>query len=132
MEPARAMHLTAAGSTMSVFDAAEAGLIDHLVSAEALIDSAVRIAAAAKARPRTEPICISNARTDETRDALTAVRASLEATGSGRAVAAAVEAGLSGGWQAAIRSERDSLVNLRHTTEARSAIETFFSKSSAR
>lgn len=132
MECSRAMHLTAAGATMSVFDAAEAGLVEHLVAPDALIDTAVRSAAAPKAARRAEPICISNTRSAEARKALVATRAALEATGPGAAVVRAVEAGLDRGWVAAIQSERDSLVSLRHTPEARAAIEAFFAKSSAR
>lgn len=132
MEPSRAIHLTAVGSTLSVFDAAEAGLIDHLVAPDALIDDAVRAAAQPKSTPRSEPICIANARTEEARTALAAIRGSLEGTGAGKAVAEAVDAGLQSGWPAALQSERDSLVALRHTPEAKAAIEAFFAKSSTR
>jgi len=132
MEPSRAIHLTATGSTMSVFDASEAGLVDHIVPPGSLIDEAIKIAATPKPSPRTEPICISNTRTAEASEALAAIRGSLPKTGAAKAVADAVGAGVNSGWQAAIRLERERLVALRHTPEAKSAIETFFTKSSTR
>jgi len=132
MEPSRAIHITATGSTMSVFDASEAGLVEHLYPAATLLDEAVKLAATPKSAPRTEPICISNTRTAETSEALAAIRESLPKTKAAGAVADAVAAGIASGWQAALQKERDLLVSLRHTPEARTAIETFFSKSSAR
>ena len=132
MEPARAIHITATGSTMSVFDASEAGLVEHLVPAAGLIEAAVRFASTPKVSPRTEPICVSNTRSGEAAEALAAIRGSLPKTGAAGAVTDAVAAGLTSGWRAALQQERDSLVSLRHTPEARTAIETFFSKSSAR
>ncbi|MCW5768279.1 MAG: enoyl-CoA hydratase/isomerase family protein [Phycisphaeraceae bacterium] len=61
--------------------------------------------------------------------ALDSIRPDLPDTPSARAVAAAVDTGLSGGWQAALSSEQRSLVHLRHTPEAIKAIDGFFAKS---
>lgn len=61
--------------------------------------------------------------------ALDAVRSELPDTDSARAVARAVDAGLAGTWPAALASEQDSLVRLRHTPAAVQAIDAFFAKS---
>lgn len=62
--------------------------------------------------------------------ALDQVRGDLPETESSHAVTRAIDAGLSGGWQAALDSEQESLVRLRHTPAATQAIDAFFAKSS--
>ena len=58
-------------------------------------------------------------------------RPELPPTDSAGAVAAAVEAGLAQGWEAAISTERRELVRLRHTPAAKQALAAFFAKSKA-
>ncbi len=67
----------------------------------------------------------------KTLEAFDGVKVGLPNTPSARAVARAVEAGLTRGWQAALQVERDELVQLRHTPEATRALDAFFAKSSA-
>jgi enoyl-CoA hydratase/carnithine racemase len=61
--------------------------------------------------------------------ALRTVRDELPQTESAAAVIAAIEAGLSEGWEAALQSERNALVRLRHTPAAQQALTAFFAKS---
>lgn len=60
---------------------------------------------------------------------LDSIRGRLADTEAARAVAEAVEVGLSRGWQAAIACEREHLVRLRHTPRAKEAIAAFFARS---
>jgi len=62
-------------------------------------------------------------------EALEAVRSSVSNTQAGAAVVDAVGVGLEQGWEAACRAEREHLIRLRHTPEAKSAIEAFFARS---
>jgi enoyl-CoA hydratase/carnithine racemase len=64
-------------------------------------------------------------------DGLRDARPDLPPTESAAAVAAAVEAGLSQGWEAALAVERRELVRLRHTPAAQQALAAFFAKSRA-
>lgn len=132
MDPARAIELTATGTTMKVRDAAGAGLIEQLVPADDLLAYATALARTPKASARTEPIAISNTGTNEARAGLDDARTKLPDTQSARAVLACVETGLARGWRAAIQSERDNLVRLRATEEGRGAIEAFFAKTASR
>lgn len=131
MEPGRAMELTATGRTMSVIEANEAGLIQELTpDREALLCRARALAAEPKASARTEPVSITNPdHHASAKAALERVRAKIAGTGPGAAVAACVEAGLSGGWEAALACERASLIRLRNSAEGRAAIRAFFEKS---
>lgn len=61
--------------------------------------------------------------------ALDTVRQSLPDSDAARAVADAVDVGLTQGWEAAIAREREHLVRLRHTPRAKEAIAAFFAKS---
>ena len=132
MDPGRAIELTATGRTMKIREAADAGLIEQIIDPSTLHRHARAIAATPKPNPRSEPIAITNTRTDETRAALEGARASLPDTQSARAVMDCVGAGLEGGWDAALACERDNLVRLRHTDEGRGAIEAFFAKTASR
>ena len=61
--------------------------------------------------------------------ALDSVRHELPNTEAAAAVAAAVEAGLTRGWKAALEVEQRELVRLRHTPPAKAALEAFFARS---
>jgi enoyl-CoA hydratase/carnithine racemase len=60
--------------------------------------------------------------------ALESLRGEITATEPGSAVAMAVDAGVSRGWRACLEVEQRELVRLRHTPEARAAIEAFFAR----
>jgi enoyl-CoA hydratase/carnithine racemase len=134
-DPARALAMTASGQTMMFEDAKEADLFDAVATdASGLLEAAKTWVVA------------QGGRTTAQRDgaplrwigrpgiragvlaALDAAKASLAATGPGRAVALAVDAGLSRGWAAALEVEQRELVRLRSTPEGKAAIEAFFAK----
>jgi enoyl-CoA hydratase/carnithine racemase len=60
--------------------------------------------------------------------ALEQVRDAIVTTGPGKAVALAVDAGLSKGWDAALEVEQRELVRLRSAPEGKAAIAAFFEK----
>jgi enoyl-CoA hydratase/carnithine racemase len=134
-DAAKALTLTATGQTM-MFDEAQAGGLFDAVAPDAstLID-------VAKSWLVNQP-----ARTRDDRDgapfrwigrpgtrarvsaALEQVRDSIVTTGPGKAVALAVDAGLSKGWDAALEVEQRELVRLRSAPEGKAAIAAFFEK----
>jgi enoyl-CoA hydratase/carnithine racemase len=131
MDAARAFEMTATGRTMTVHDAAEAGLIEEFVEPAALLDRAATLAATPKATPRREPVSIAEpAQREAAQQAL--AQASLPDDGPGEAIRACAEAGLRDGWQAALACEREWLVRLRNTDAGRGAIEAFFARTAAR
>ncbi|MCA9281276.1 MAG: enoyl-CoA hydratase/isomerase family protein [Phycisphaerales bacterium] len=134
MDAGRAMEMTASGATMKVSDAARAGLIEEMEpDHEALLCRARALAAVGKPKPRTEPIAITNPEHHaEAKAGLERVRSAIGGTASGASVVACVEAGLSGGWEAALACERASLIRLRNSDEGRGAIEAFFAKSTGK
>lgn len=129
MDAARAIELTARGTTMGANEAAEAGLLERLVPGDELLGVARELASQEKGAPRHEPVAITNTKTDEARAGLASVRSALSDTGAARAVVECVEAGLDAGWDAALACERAALVRLRGTEEGRGAIEAFFARS---
>lgn len=141
VDPAEAIRMTATGRTMVYEDAVAAGLFDEVAPDHAsLLDTARRWVAA-----RAGPGAMGSASKPndwapthwigrmETAagvlDGLDRVRGELPDTGSARAVVRAVDTGLSLGWVAAVGVEREELVRLRHTPEAKSALEAFFARS---
>lgn len=142
MDPARAIAMTAAGASMPVTEAADAGLIESLhdtrdellaaARARAALDKDVRDreqGAAGGVAPRT----IGQAsRRESVRIALSRVRPELPKTGAAKAVAECVDAGLAGGWKAALDAERRHLVRLRSTPEAKAALKAFFERAAGR
>ncbi|MBO6738766.1 MAG: enoyl-CoA hydratase/isomerase family protein [Phycisphaerales bacterium] len=73
--------------------------------------------------------CIQMMNPDEIETALDKAKDDLVSAYHTDAVLDAVQAGLSSGWTAALKCERDHLVRLRNTEPAKEAIEAFFSKS---
>ncbi len=134
-DAAKALTLTATGQTM-MFDEAQAGGLFDAVAPDAstLID-------VAKSWLVNQP-----ARTRDDRDgapfrwigrpgtrarvsaALEQIRDAIVTTGPGKAVALAVDAGLSKGWDAALEVEQRELVRLRSAPEGKAAIAAFFEK----
>lgn len=130
MDPGRAIRMTATGQTFTINDAAEAGLVELMVSPDDLLARAKTLAARPKRVARARPRCIEDAdRREAVAAALAHVTPELPASQAARAVADCVRIGLEKGWLAALDAEREHLVRLRNTPEGRSAIETFFAKS---
>ena len=137
INPAEAINMTASGTPTNFDHAKELGLFDAVAeSADALHDACVDwIAANPKApqrdgapsrwigRSATAPAVLS---------ALDDVTQDLPDHDAARAVAEAVGVGLNKGWEAACRRERELLVHLRSTPDAKAAIDAFFAKSAAK
>jgi 3-hydroxyacyl-CoA dehydrogenase len=134
--PAEAIRRTATGQPMNYDEAVAAGLFDAIApSAEELLGTAKAWLLSARRYGRAE-------RTGEPTkwigrpgraalvlEVLDAMRIDLPQTEAAGAVIAAVDAGLTRGWDAALKTERKELVRLRHTPVAKAAIEAFFAKS---
>jgi enoyl-CoA hydratase/carnithine racemase len=129
IDPAIAMKATATGETWKVTEA-PAGLLD---ATAADLDSARSTAIAWLAsHSRTQPL--RNPRSigpgsDAARRALTEVTPIIATSEAGRAVASAIDSGLSRGFDAGVAAEQGHLVRLRHTPEARAKLEAFLKKS---
>lgn len=139
MEPGEAVRRTAMGKPMTFDEARDAGLFDAVAdSQDTLLDQATRwiatqIEAGAVVRDGAPSRWIG--RRDVAAAVLAAfdtVRSELPATQAAAAVANAVEAGLTRGWQAALDCERQHLVRLRRTPEGAAAIQKFFERSTAK
>ncbi len=134
---ADAIRRTATGQNMMFDEARAAGLFDAVAeSADQLVPRAKAwILSAQRQYSRRDGVparWIGRPNwAAKTLEAFDGVKVGLPTTPSARAVARAVEAGLTRGWQAALQVERDELVQLRHTPEATSALDAFFAKSSA-
>lgn len=134
MEPAEAIRRTASGQTFLFDEARSAGLFDVVApNAEQLIPVAKQWLLQAAARRPERDGAPSRwigrpAHASRVVPAFDQIRPDLERTASGASVAAAIEAGLTQGWEAALNVERRELVRLRHTPEARRALEAFFAK----
>ena len=135
MDPVEAIRRTATGATISFDEAIAYGLFADVADNrdeldDQCLDWLARNPDVGRKRDG-EPLRWTGR--PETRasvlSALDQVRSELPDTPSARAVVAAIDAGLSGGWQAATASEQQSLVKLRHTPEAIKAIDDFFAKS---
>lgn len=138
MDPARAILMTATGQTMSVIEAREAGLISQLLDNPddllplACERAATGLSGSVAGHKNHEARNISMERFSvDARAGLKRAMPDLPATPAAQAVAECVDAGLSGGWKKALECERRNLIRLRHTPEARRAIEAFFAKSKA-
>lgn len=123
---------TCAGKPYILDEAIAAGLFDQVV------DSAADLIPACKAWLKSRPASSTNTR--ELWDghvaaraaavkALDAVRHELPNNDESRACTLALDIGLTQGYIAALASERDSLVKLRHTPRAKDALAAFFAKS---
>jgi len=136
IDPAEGIRRAAVGTPMNFDEAREAGLFDAVAEpASDLLPAAKRwVAERAEAggieRDGAPSRWIGRVGVaSRVAEALETERGNLEPAGPGRAVCEAVDAGLSRGWEAALETERSHLVRLRHTEEAKSAVEAFFAKS---
>ncbi|GJQ30360.1 MAG: hypothetical protein HBSAPP03_22440 [Phycisphaerae bacterium] len=134
IDPAEAIRRTASGKPMMFDEAVAAGLFDAVApDAASLLATAKAWVAGATVRGRERDGAPSRwiGRPDvagKVLAALGSIRTEIAATDSGRAVAMAVDAGLSRGWAAAIDVEQRELVRLRNTPAGRAAIQAFFDK----
>ncbi len=134
MDAAEAIRRTAAGQPMTFDEAAAARLFERVAKDQGdLIPAARQLCLELRGgmKPDGAPRKWIG-RPDRARaalDALDSVRAELPKTESAGAVAEAVDAGLTRGWNAALSVERRRLVQLRHTPTAKAALEAFFAKS---
>jgi enoyl-CoA hydratase len=131
MDPARAIELTASGTPMKFLEAQEAGLFDDVAPDAGSLISAAEAWVLRQPRPERDG---APSRwigrpgvADRVRAGLAA--ADLPQTESAEAVRAAVEAGLSAGWTAALEVEQRELTRLRAAPAGKAAIEAFFKKS---
>ncbi len=139
MEPGEAIRRTATGQVMSFEQAVTAGLFDVVApSAGDLMKTAVAWVAEARRGPQRlrdgTPLRWIGRASDrgspaEVVRALDRLRGELPDTGSARAVVEAVDTGLTRGWAAALRVERERLVQLRSAPAGKAAIEAFFARS---
>jgi 3-hydroxyacyl-CoA dehydrogenase/enoyl-CoA hydratase/3-hydroxybutyryl-CoA epimerase/enoyl-CoA isomerase len=131
IDAAQAIAQTATGQTMSVDQARELGLFDAWVhDPAALLARAQELARTPRTARRAQPRCTSDADVaPAVMAALENVSATLPGTPAAAAVRDCVRVGLERGWDAACQAERDHLVRLRHTDEARVALEKFLNKS---
>lgn len=131
LDPAHALSLTASGKTLSVDEARAAGVFDAWTDEPAsLIDVAARALASMSTPARHGMPSRWIGADEKTRSAVDEAIEHLDvSTKPAAAVAACVRAGLRDGWHEALSEERQRLVALRHTDEAKAAIEAFFAKS---
>lgn len=135
MDCAEAIRLTSSGTTLMYDDAKAAGLFDEVAPSISALPGAAKAWVAREAgrrrvrRDGAPGRWIGRAsRAAAALEGLDAVRAEVEETEPGRAVAMAVDRGLSMGWKAAVAVERRELIRLRHTPAAKEAIAAFFAK----
>lgn len=134
IDPADAIRRTASGQNMLFTEAEKAGLFDRIApSQDKLLETAMNwvVERRGKKQERTgEPLKWIGRpdRAASVLKALDSVKHDLPKTDAAAAVVAAVDAGLSRGWTAAVESERKSLVHLRHTPAAKTALAAFFAK----
>jgi len=123
---------TAKGEPTTFDQAAEGGLFDDIAPTAGELRGAAAAWVRAQAKPTRDgaPRRWIGRDAAEVREALDAVAGDVPATEAGAAVAGCVRTGLDQGWDAALQAERDHLVRLRHTPEAKAAIEAFFARSS--
>lgn len=135
IDAADAIRRTATGKPMTFDEAAIAGMFDAVAAdAASLLDTArgwiVRRAAEGRIERDGAPSRHAG-RTkwaDKAVLALDLVRPEISENEPGRAVALAVDAGLTRGWEACLEAEQRELVRLRHTPAAKGAISAFFAK----
>ncbi|QOJ01533.1 MAG: enoyl-CoA hydratase/isomerase family protein [Phycisphaeraceae bacterium] len=134
LDPALAIARTASGTPFTSDEAKDLGLFDAFApSPDTLIDTATRWLLDQRGTPLTRDGAPRRwigrpATAARVLAALDQTRASLPNTDVARAVARAVDAGLTRGWDDALGVERDELVRLRHTPAGKAAIEAFFAR----
>lgn len=134
LDPSDAIRRTSSGATMMFDEAVKVGFFDRVAtSAEDLITTALGVVVQMRGTPLKRDGSprnwIGRGSHQAVLRAFDSVRAELPNTEAAASVALAVDAGLTRGWEAALRVEREQLVRLRHTAPAKAALEAFFAKS---
>lgn len=133
MDAVKAIRMTGIGQTMSYDEAVGAGLFDATVgSPDGLPDAAV-----AWVRAQPKPIRDGAPSRHVSRPATApavsvAIGMLIDETATSQSAAAVMDAvtkGLEKGWDAACECEREHLIRIRHTPDAKKAIEAFFARS---
>ncbi len=135
IDPADAIRRTAAGKPMMFDEAVAAGLFDMVAADPASLLGTARMWVMTKAREggtaRDGAPSRHAGRTKwaaQTVKSLDAVRSEISGTPAGQSIAMCVDAGVTKGWKACLEVEQRELVKLRHTPQAKTAIEAFFAK----
>ncbi|MDF1810065.1 MAG: enoyl-CoA hydratase/isomerase family protein [Phycisphaerales bacterium] len=131
IDPETAIVATANGIPFKSTDALELGMFDaHCTSSEDLIETAKNWIESQSNMNRTghPSRCIQTTNTDTLAKALVDAKDELDSSLHVDAVLDAIVIGISAGWNSALKSEREHLVNLRHSEPAQEAINAFFSK----
>ncbi len=136
MNPAEAVRRTAQGKPLTSDEAVTSGLFDAVAPSvgELLATAKTWVKTrASKGRIERDGAPLRHAGRQSVAKATIAafdtVRGEVIATEPGRAVAEAVNAGLTKGWKACLEVEQRELVRLRRTPAGKAAIEAFFAKS---
>ncbi|MDZ4753894.1 MAG: enoyl-CoA hydratase/isomerase family protein [Phycisphaerae bacterium] len=129
IEPGLAIRGTATGETWKSTEVPAGLFAETVATAAHLRDASL---AWLRAHPRTtsrsHPIAIDPATSTRVRAGLEAVRPTLPPSVAATAVVEAVETGIRNGWTKAVEAERQHLIRLRHTPEARAKLDAFFAK----
>ncbi len=132
MDPVKAIRMTCAGQAMGYEMAVGEGLFDATAeTADGLIEAAVAWVRAQPAPQRDGAPLRHIGRTDTAPAVSVAMGTMTDETASSLHAAAVMDAvtkGLEHGWDAACESEREHLIRLRHTPDAKKAIESFFAR----
>jgi enoyl-CoA hydratase/carnithine racemase len=135
IEATDAIRRTAQGKPMMFDEAVAAGMFDMVAADQASLIGTAKLWVSSKAKePRIERDGAPSRHAGRVKWAANAVRASealrgeLAGSQTGAAVLACVDAGVTNGWKACLEVEQRELVRLRHTPQAKAAIEAFFAK----
>ena len=131
MNAETALRLTATGRTLKVDEARSEGIFDAWPDEPASLIEVAAEAVASMTSPDRDgaPSRWIGANAEIRASVAEAVDNMDASSPPAAAVAACVRSGLRGGWHEALAEERQRLVSLRHTDEAKAAIEAFFAKS---
>lgn len=136
IEPGLAIGATACGSTFTISEAHEAGLVGTLLPSRDALHTEARRRAATRKPERSIPHEPLNAGMPEiaprVRTALDRISGDLPVSDAAAAVAGCVEAGLAGGFREALEHERVALIRLRGSETARARIKAFFDRTTSR
>lgn len=135
IDPTDAIRRTASGSPLTFDDGVKAGLFDAVAADASSLRATAKAWVAGRsqgARSRDGAPLLHAGRTEKAAAvvrAIDSVRSEVSASDAGRAVLAAVDAGVTKGWNACLEVEQRELVRLRSTAHAKELIAAFFAKS---
>lgn len=135
IDPAAAIRRTASGTPLTFDEATSAGLFDAVAPDASSLRSTAKswVSGRTQGGRARDGAPLRHAGRPEiaasTVRAIDAVRVEVSGTDAGRAVLAAVDAGVTKGWGACLEVEQRELVRLRSTPHAKELIAAFFAKS---